>query len=47
VVNGVDIAGLPSRAVLEYGTAGGAISMYVARKACKVSIIEPDRVGRG
>ncbi len=28
---------------VEYGTAGGPISMYVLQDACSISVIEPDR----
>ena len=37
LASGVDLSRL-------HGTAGGTIAMFVARRACKVALVEPDRV---
>jgi len=46
VENNIDIGRLGKPVVLEYDTAGGPTSMYVYPKACRVSVVEPDRVSR-
>jgi len=43
IASGVDLSRLHGT-TMEYGTAGGAIAMFVARRACKVALVEPDRV---
>ena len=46
IANAVDVANLPRGTIVEYGTAGGEISMYVVKRACRVSVTEPDRESR-
>ena len=43
-LNGIDVSKLGAGRAVEYGTAGGDIAMYVVKRACTVSILEPDRV---
>jgi len=43
IANGVDLSRLHGT-TMEYGTAGGTIVMFVARRACRVALVEPDRV---
>jgi hypothetical protein len=40
----IDISDLGKPTLLEYDTPGGSVTMYVYPKACRVSIIEPDKV---
>jgi hypothetical protein len=42
--NGVSLEVLGRPLAVEYDTAGGPTLMYVYPKACKVAVIEPDRV---
>jgi len=44
LLNGINVSKLGAGGVVEYGTAGGDIAMYVVKRACTVSEIEPDRV---
>ena len=44
VLNGINVSKLGAGRVVEYGTAGCDIAMYVVKRACTVSEIEPDRV---
>jgi hypothetical protein len=42
----IDISELGKPSLLEYDTPGGSVTMYVYPRACRVSIIEPDRSSR-
>jgi hypothetical protein len=42
----IDISDLGKPTLLEYDTPGGSVTMYVYPRACRVSIIEPDRSSR-
>jgi len=42
----IDISDLSKPIQLEYDTPGGSVTMYVYPRACRVSIIEPDRSSR-
>ena len=44
--SGIELSRLPGENV-EYGTAGGLITMYVARRVCRVYVVEPDRTVGG
>jgi hypothetical protein len=43
VRSSIDLGSLGKLLIPEYDTVGGAISMFVYPKACKVTVIEPDR----
>ncbi len=43
VRNGIDLGSLGKPIMLKHGTAGGAITMFVYPKACRVRVSEPDR----
>jgi len=42
----IDTSDLGKPTLLEYDTPGGSVTMYVYPKACRVSIVEPDRSSR-
>ncbi len=43
LANGIEVSRL-SGITMEYGTAGGTITMFVAKGSCRVALVEPDRV---
>jgi hypothetical protein len=43
IENNIDVSALKGSSV-EYGTPAGNVSMYVVRRGCTISVIEPDRV---
>jgi len=40
---GIDLRDLGKPEIITYGTAGGDVNLYVFRKGCRVSVIEPDK----
>jgi hypothetical protein len=44
--SGIDLRSLGKPMMLEYDTAGGAVSVFVYPKACSVAVIEPDKSSR-
>jgi hypothetical protein len=44
--NGIDLKDLGKPIVVEYDTAGGSITIPVYLKACRVAVVEPDRVSK-
>jgi len=44
--NNVDLEDLGRPMTMEYDTAGGPVAMHVYPKACKVAVIEPDKISR-
>jgi hypothetical protein len=46
VRSGIDLEDLDKLVVIEYDTAGGSITIPVYPKACRVAVIEPDRVSK-
>jgi hypothetical protein len=46
VEKNIDVSDLGKPTLLEYDTPGGSVTMYVYPRACRVSIVEPDRSSR-
>lgn len=46
VRNGIDLEDLDKLVAIEYDTAGGYTTMPVYPKACRATVIEPDRVSK-